>query len=162
MTTVSSPRFFLNVLTHGGVEFVFREHRSIITRLSVFGPRLGRTTRLSGVYLGKGRKYGISPFLGNSETDWAPGNTVCSMIVRIKCAVDRGIARSHATLKESAALKCREREGSAGHVNAMGGAGSDQCSQVSSPSVFSPGRDGRPGPIGVLVYVSFSNFMSIR
>ena len=28
-------------------------------------------------------------------------------------------------------------------------------------SVLTFGRDGRPGPIGVLVYVSFSNFMSI-
>ena len=61
-----------------------------------------------------------------------------------------------------------------------------QCSQASSPSVFRQGRDGRqvgdlcpgrtpgwqsvlinardgrPGPIGVLVYVSFLNLMSIR
>ena len=28
-------------------------------------------------------------------------------------------------------------------------------------SILTFGRDGRPGPIGVLVYVSFSNFMSI-
>jgi len=31
--------------------------------------------------------------------------------------------------------------------------------QLQSVQTF--GRDGRPGPIGVLVYVSFSNFMSI-
>ena len=29
-------------------------------------------------------------------------------------------------------------------------------------SVLTSARDGRPGPIGVLVYVSLSNFMSIR
>ena len=29
-------------------------------------------------------------------------------------------------------------------------------------SVLTSARDGRPGPIGLLVYVSFSDFMSIR